>query len=518
MEEKVEYLLKRHQRLRGVRETYDTLYSEIADFCLPNAQDFDRLYFTGEDRNREIYDQTAQMAIDISSSSLIGLVANPASRWFNIEMVDEGLNRDVEITTWAEHAGQTALNHFNRAETGFYGALKTALQHTLAFGVPAIFLQETPDGYLDFKHIPLAEIVYAESATGMVDTVFREREYTARQLMQKEETDGWDISQEVHKAAEEDPEKKFKVLTVIMPRETENIKQGAIDPKHYPVAGYYIDMANRHMMLETGYHEHPMPVARWDKVPDEVDGRSPAMVVLSDIKTLNACVRMFMFAMEKQIQPAVFLPDDGTVKVIDLSAGAVNPYDASKGRIEFLTGTADLGIVSAFIRDMQDTVRSGFYVDQLQLATDANMTATEVLQRQDEKARLLAPAIGRIQTELLGPLVQRAIAILIRSGAIPPPPEKIAGKEFKITYVTPINRAQRALDSQNILQTVASIAELSAIDPDVILEIDMSKAVKEIIDANGVSGSMPSTVVLLRHLLIKLWQEQTLLRVEKHND
>ena len=483
----VEKLLKRHRKLADERETFDTLYSEIADFCLPNAQEFDRLYFTGEDRNREIYDQTAQTAIDISSSSLIGLVANPASRWFHIEMTDEELNRNTAVTEWAEKAGQIALNHFNRSESGFYTALKSALQHTLAFGVPAIFLQEI-DGYLDFKHVPLSEIAFAESYSGMVDTVFREREYTARQLIQKEENDDWDISPEVRKIAEEDPDKMIKVLTAIMPRDKEEVIEDAIDPKNYPVAGYYIDMQHRQLMHETGYHEHPLPVARWDKVPSEVCGRAPSMIALSDIKTLNACVRMFMFAMEKQIQPAVFLPDDGTVKVVDLSAGAVNPYDASKGRIEFLTGTADLGIVAQFIEQLRDNVRTAFYVDQLQLAAEANMTATEVLQRQDEKARLLAPAIGRIQTELLGPLVHRALLILIRNGTIPEQPPEIQGQEFKVSYVTPINRAQRSSDSQNIVQTVATIGQLAQIDPSILVELDMRKATREILDAHGVSG------------------------------
>lgn len=484
----VNKVIGRYKTLKSEKEVFNTLYQQISDFCNPNSGDFNRLYGQGEDIQRQIYDQTAQHAVDLASSSLIGLTANPASRWFNIEMVDEDLNRDTEVMEWCDIAGQKTLNHFNRPESGFYGALKSALTSTLCYGTPAIFFQQTPDNYFDFKHIPLSQIVCAEAANGLIDTVMREYEMTARQIMQKQKQSGWGVHKDVEKMAKEKPDEKIAVIFAIMPREEG--KPDALDRKKLPIAGYFIDRKHQHLMHETGYHEHPLPVARWEKRPSEIYGRSPAMTALSNIKTLNVAVRMLMIAIEKQIQPAVFLPDDGTIKKVDLSAGAVNFYDASKGRLEFYAGSADLGIAYQYISDLQNNIRSLFYVDQLQIATDANMTATEVLQRQDEKARLLAPSIGRIQTELLGPLVQRAVAMLVRNGSIATPPEKIQGQEFKVAYVSPINRAQRALDAQNIVQTAATIAQLSQVDPNILQNMDMDKAARELMDVASVTGSL----------------------------
>ena len=42
------------------------------------------------------------------------------------------------------------------------------------------------------------------------------------------------------------------------------------------------------------------------------------------------------------------------------------------------------------------------------------MTATEVLQRNEEKMRILGPVLGRLQSELLQPLILR-VSIMLRN-------------------------------------------------------------------------------------------------------
>ena len=58
-------------------------------------------------------------------------------------------------------------------------------------------------------------------------------------------------------------------------------------------------------------------------------------------------------------------------------------------------------------------IRDAFYVNQLMMQSGTQMTATEVLQRTEEKMRLLGPVLGRLQSELLQPLITRAFNILL---------------------------------------------------------------------------------------------------------
>ena len=63
-------------------------------------------------------------------------------------------------------------------------------------------------------------------------------------------------------------------------------------------------------------------------------------------------------------------------------------------------------------------IRNVFYVDQLMLQQGPQMTATEVIQRNEEKMRLLGPVLGRLQSELLKPLIDRVFNILLRNNQL----------------------------------------------------------------------------------------------------
>ena len=70
------------------------------------------------------------------------------------------------------------------------------------------------------------------------------------------------------------------------------------------------------------------------------------------------------------------------------------------------------------------------------------MTATEVLDRREEKLRLMAPMLGRLQSELLGPMLKRTYTLLNSKGLIPDAPEEMAGSSLDIQYVSPAAKAQ----------------------------------------------------------------------------
>ena len=93
-----------------------------------------------------------------------------------------------------------------------------------------------------------------------------------------------------------------------------------------------------------------------------------------------------------------------------------------------------------FLKMTADKVERAFLVDIFSILEDPNqnMTATEVLQRAQEKGYLLAPMIGRQQSELFGPMVTREIDILDRGqDNFRPRPNKVRkmGKlEWEVVY------------------------------------------------------------------------------------
>ena len=86
------------------------------------------------------------------------------------------------------------------------------------------------------------------------------------------------------------------------------------------------------------------------------------------------------------------------------------------------------------------------------------MTATEVLERSAETARLLGATYGRLQTELLRPLIARSLAILARRGEVPP----ILLDQGRVTlrYESPLARVQGRTDAANTLLFLDAVSKM----------------------------------------------------------
>ena len=121
------------------------------------------------------------------------------------------------------------------------------------------------------------------------------------------------------------------------------------------------------------------------------------------------------------------------------------------------------------------------------LVETPTMTATEVLQRAQEKGALLAPTIGRQQTEMLGPLIEREFDILDAQGLLPPIPDVLveAQEEYEIEYVSPLSRAMKAEEGVGILRTLEMVQPIAAVDPGVMDNFDTDEITRILADTNG---------------------------------
>ena len=115
-------------------------------------------------------------------------------------------------------------------------------------------------------------------------------------------------------------------------------------------------------------------------------------------------------------------------------------------------------------------------------------TATEVMERAQEKAALLGPTVGRQQSEFLGPLVEREIDFLSRAGALPPLPDALieAAGAYEIEYDSPMTRAQRAEEGVGILRTAEIVAPYIAVQPDLADNFDGDEIARTAAEVTGV--------------------------------
>jgi hypothetical protein len=117
------------------------------------------------------------------------------------------------------------------------------------------------------------------------------------------------------------------------------------------------------------------------------------------------------------------------------------------------------------------------------------MTATEVLQRNEEKMRMLSPVLGRLQSEMLQPLIDRVFNLLLRKKQMPLAPEILQGQDIEIEYVSPLARAQRTGDVQSAVRALEILAPLNQIAP-VLDYLDTDGFVKHVSQVLGVPAKI----------------------------
>lgn len=466
-DEYVHSLRERYDGLKGLSErtNCEGHWQEIGELISPRKVDFVGMRTPGEKRMNRIMDSTGIHALEMLSAGLHGMATNPASKWFSLRMVvskvqhQDGtvidLNESPAVQKYLADVEDVMWARLYQPGTNFTTAMHEVYHDLGAFGTAILFVGQRDDGGLLFESRPLAECVIAENTDGRVDTVFRCTTYTVRQMMQMARSDGWTVSPKVKDSYEQKRyDEPVKVIHAVFPRaERDPTKKNR---ENMPYASCYFEHETCHKLQDGGFPEFPYLVARWSKYAGEVYGRSPGMTALPDVKMLQAMELTKIKLVQKNADPPMWLKDDGVVGQTRTIPGGINYWRGNPNDGVMLQPVNMQGL-QYLMQDQQllrERILRTFYADIMRMTDRANMTATEVVQRTAEQMRLFGPLIGRLESELLGPLVERVFGILTRLGLLPHPPEEIQGQEFTVEYVSPIATAQKQQSMNGVMQAV----------------------------------------------------------------
>lgn len=470
-------LMRRFDELRARRLTWESHWQELADYVLPRRADVIGPGVPGDKRNDRLFDGTAIEANELLASGLHGMLTGPATQWFELGLKDSRLSQDQDVRAWLDEAARRM--HATLNTSNFQTEVHELYLDLGCFGTAVMFIEDDVERGLRFSTRPLNEIFIDQNAEGRIDTVYRRFTFTARQAVQR-----WGeraVGPRVARLYRDRPNADVTLLHVVMPREgTHPARQGAQD---LPFASIYLDIDGDQVLSVGGFHEFPYVVPRWSKAAGEAFGRSPAMKALPDIKMLNEMCRTTIKAAQKVVDPPLLIADDGVMLPVRTTPASLNytRFLADGGDpIRPLRTSADVGLGLQMEEGRRNAIRAAFFVNQLQMAGSPQMTATEVLQRTEEKLQVLGPMLGRLQSEFLSPLVERIYGLMVRAGQLPAPPPHLAGIPMNIVYISPIARAQRSTEAQSLLRLMEIAQPLARIQPDIGDNIDADAALRHL--------------------------------------
>jgi len=471
-------------RLVEKRSNWEIHWQEVADYMLPRKADITLERPKGDKRHTVIFDGTAIHSLELLASSLHGMLTSSVNRWFALRFKETAINENDEAREWLENVLDKMYIAISRSN--FQQEVFETYFDLIAFGTSCLQIEEDKDDIIRFSSRHIKEIYISEDAKGMVNCIYRRFKMSAKSTVEKFGIDN--VSSKTLNIFKKTPFDDIDLVHVVKPRDIYNPQK--MDKQNMPFSSIYFEYDSGHIISQGGFKEFPYVVPRYLKASNELYGRSPGMNALPDVKVLNKMVEVGMKAAQKQVDPPLLVPDDSMLMPIRMSPGSINYYrSGSRDRIETLNIGANNPLGLNMEQQRREAISQTFHVDQLLITENRNMTATEVVQRNEEKMRILGPVLGRLQSELLQPMIIRIFNIMLRNNLLPDAPEILLNQEIDVEYVSPMAQAQRGQELSSIVRGLELFGQIGQVAP-VTDYIDPQGLVKHLIKILGLPARM----------------------------
>lgn len=475
-DELAQKLIKRSDFLFGEKNTWNALWDAITRYIVPRKKGiFGKV--PGAKQTQELYDSTGIHAAERLAFLLNGYLTSPVNRWFtvlpDVEEVEEEL---LKLFEQASQRQYTVLRNSN-----FYSQVSEVYLDLVTMGTASLYYKFLGHGSIHFLALPVEEYAIAENEEGEVETLYRRFSLTAENAVERW---GDNAGKSILDTNKKNPYELVPIIHAVYPRTTRN--RDKRDKTNMPFASVHISARDKTVIAEGGFLRFPFFVPRWAKSSGEVYGRSPAMTALPDVKTTNKAREITLKGGGKQINPPLVIQADAFLKKLDITEGAINEVqmgqDASTAAHPLVVGVPmDSALV--FLNDLRKSVKEIFFADQVETLMAIGgpaKTATEVQIQYELLQQMLGPTLGRIEGELLSPLVRGVFMMLYEEGEFSDLAGYYEGKrpDIKIRYEGVLAKAQRSTEVL-ALQRFEEAVVLSANQaPDVVDNINYDDLIR----------------------------------------
>ena len=433
-------------KAKAFRENWVPLFEECYEYALPQRESFYHEE-AGQRRDDRIFDETAVVGVQEFASRLqSGIVPNFA-RWADlmagsevpVEQREEVNNELDEVTEYVFEVLQNS-NFSQEVHESFMD---------LAVGTGVLCVEEGDSiNPVSFSAIPLPHVVLDTGPDDKIDHVYRERKKVK-----------FDHLQIMY------PNGKFndQVLSFMgSGRETTVLEVVCRDYSKRNQEAYFhyaICMTTKSCIYSkemNGIGSNPFVCFRWSKCAGEVYGRGPLINALSAIKTTNLTIQLILENAQMSISGIYQMEDDGVINpdTINLVPGSIIPKAMGSAGLQPIQSAGRFDVAQLILSDMRLNIKRALYNDMLGNPDKTPASATEVAERMADLSRRMGSAFGRLQAELVQPVLQRVIYILKKQGRIEVP--TVNGRAVKVRSVSPLAQAQANQD----ISSVARFLEL----------------------------------------------------------
>jgi len=437
---KAEDIIKRFESSVSYRQNWENLYSSAYEQFMPQrSKNFKGQTTDGQNNDGQdvVFDSTPLDSLNKFVSKLQSSLVPAQKNWLRLKVG----------TSLQEHKDklQPVLDDITQI---FFSAIRNSnfdvevseSFYDLAVGTACLMMQEgdviTP---FKFKTVPLSELYLEKVGNGQYNSIYRKHNVIPMYAQKV-----WPDAKITKEMSTDDKEQEF-IEAVIQEKNVWKY--------------YVVSRRNKQVIVERTLRYNPFIVFRWSVMPGEVYGRGPVLFALPDAKSLNKTKELILKNASMAVCGAWTCEDDGVVNPenIRIEPDAIIQVSSNGGSnraptLQALTSGARFDIGDMVINDLRQSISNIMFANPIGPVDQPVKTATEIEYRQKQYADEIGAPFGRLETELIKPLVRTGLLILDGLGKIDISDFKVNEEQIAVDYSSPLSITQNNEDVNKLIK------------------------------------------------------------------
>lgn len=522
-----EQIKKRFDNAAKRRTNWEVMYKDAMRYVTPEREGFDAK--TDGDRTKKnplvVCDSTAITAVAKFVSNLQSSLVPPMKKWIRL-VPGDGIPEDY-IDVVKPNLDNISNIMFSAIQNSNFDTQIAEAFNDLALGTGAMLCLKGDNERipLRFISVPLHELYLEEGPYGAITTVFRKHKMECRNV--KSTWDDAVLPEELSKCIEKEPSKEVyfiectypsKITVTEFEKKTDENGEEKMVKVEKEIDGFrYVVLyegSGKSVIVDRELRSSPWIVFRWSVAPEEIYGRGPALSALADIKSLNKTKELILKRASIDAAGMWTVEEDGVMNLDNIQMGPSamipvmkNPNGMQSPTISPLSIPGGFDISQMVMNDLRAAINETMFADPLGPIDLPVKTATEVAYRQQELAKRIGSAFGRLQYELITPLVNRILFILNEWKVLPTLGDKVEvdGILVGVKHESPLASAQDQESVMAIQQFIQFLAGVFGPQMAMVL-VQPDKVVKHMAKFLNVPADIELTTEQLQALKAKLAQ------------
>lgn len=474
--------------MQSQRSNWDNLAQDVADVFAPEYAQIITKRSDGLPLHDKIFESKAGEALQVWVA-INNFMLTPRNRqWHKLTAKNESLAEDPIVGAWLEEKTKLMFKKRYHPKANFAGNADRFYFSDGLFGNSILFVDSADKINFRYKNIHPKEIYFKESHEGIINHVHRVFVLTSKQAYQKfGDALPSRVKSEANNPQSCDTPHEF-IHAVF---ENDDYNPNSLSPEYKKFKSIYVCKTDSYKISEGGYNVMPYIISRHMVAMNELYGRSPAMRIMSAVKASNHMKKTIMRAGQMIVDPPLLSMGLVDVPPFSMISGSLNYgyiLDNGTPAVQPLNVGGRIDYAMELVKELREDISKAFFMHIYQiLVENPQMTATEVMQRTQEKAVLLTPVMGSKQSDFLGALIERELDVLNEMGMFNDMPEELMQEDdnIGIEYDTEMIRMMRSDEGVVIMRTLETALQIAQADPGVIKVFNLPETIRELSAING---------------------------------